>query len=120
MFSDCRLLTNLDLSNFNTQNVTKMNDMFAFCSSLANLNLSNFNTQNVNDMSGMFYNCNSLTKKNLIITDSKIDKIEVINKMAMKTLDFVFIAAKMNNFLLLNVYMYILRGWSKLNDEVNI
>ena len=54
-----------------------------------------------------------------IITDSKIDKIEVINKMAMKTLDFVFIATKMNNFLLLNVYMYILRGWSKLNDEVN-
>ena len=54
-----------------------------------------------------------------IIVESKIDKIDVINKMAMKTLDFVFISAKMNNLLLLNVYMFILRGWSKLNDEVN-
>ena len=65
MFSDCNSLTNLNLSNFNTQNVTNMSDMFYNCNSLTNLNLSNFNTQNVINMSGMFYNCNSLTKLNL-------------------------------------------------------
>ena len=54
-----------------------------------------------------------------IIIDSKIDKIDVINKMAMKTLDYVFIAAKMNNSFLLCIYILILKGWSKLNIDVN-
>ena len=54
-----------------------------------------------------------------IIMDSKIDKIDVINKMAMKTLDYVLIASKMNNLLLLCIYILILKGWSKLNNDVN-
>ena len=40
--------------------------MFKGCNSLTNLDLSNFNTQNVSDMSGMFSECNSLIKLNLI------------------------------------------------------
>jgi len=36
MFSGCKLLTNIDLSNFNTQNVTNMSDMFWGCESLKN------------------------------------------------------------------------------------
>ena len=40
----------LDLSNFNTQNVTNMVGMFYSCESLKSLDLSNFNTQNVTDM----------------------------------------------------------------------
>ena len=65
MFEYCESLTNLNLSNFNTQNVNDMSDMFACCNSLTNLNLSNFNTQNVNDMSSMLSCCNSLTNVNL-------------------------------------------------------
>jgi hypothetical protein len=38
--------------------------------------------------------------------------------MAMKTLDFVIIETKMNNLLLLNIYIFILRGWTKLNDDL--
>ena len=53
-----------------------------------------------------------------IITNSKVDKIDIINKMAMKTLDFVIIETKMNNLLLLNIYIFILRGWTKLNDDL--
>ena len=34
MFYDCKSLTNLDLSNFNTQNVTNMGEMFSGCNSL--------------------------------------------------------------------------------------
>ena len=34
-----------------------MSFMFRFCSSLKELNLNNFNTNNVNDMSGMFSGC---------------------------------------------------------------
>ena len=47
MFKYCSSLTNIDLSSFNTQNVTDMNGMFSNCSSLINIDLSNFNTQNV-------------------------------------------------------------------------
>ena len=54
MFCDCISLTYLNLSNFNTKNVTIMDFMFYNCKSLINLNLSNFNTQNVTNMSGMF------------------------------------------------------------------
>ena len=46
--------------------------MFYDCTSLTNLNLSNFNTQNVTNMSGMFLGCNSLNKKNLITKDNKV------------------------------------------------
>jgi len=65
IFFYCKSLTNLDLSNFNTQNVTNMKSMFYYCESLTNLNLSNFNTQNVTDMGFMFSDCTSLTNLNL-------------------------------------------------------
>ena len=62
MFYNCSSLISLDLSNFNTQNVTNMNCMFDNCSSLISLDLSNFNTQHVYYF-GMFCNCSSLIKK---------------------------------------------------------
>ena len=91
LFHDCKKLTNLDLSNFNTKDinnmshmfyecsslkyldisdidtksVTNMRCMFCECSSLKELNLSNFNTNKVTDMSYMFYNCSSLINLNL-------------------------------------------------------
>ena len=37
-----------------------MNNMFYWCSSLKELNLNNFNTNNVTNMSGMFNWCSSL------------------------------------------------------------
>ena len=65
MFAYCSSLTSLDLSNFNTSNVTDMGNMFLDCSSLTNLDLSNFNTSNVTDMGGMFRECSSLTSLDL-------------------------------------------------------
>ena len=65
MFCDCNLLTNLNLSNFKTQNVTNMSCMFLGCKSLTDLDLSSFNTQNVTNMSKMFDGCESLTNLNL-------------------------------------------------------
>ena len=50
MFSGCNSLSSLDLSNFNTQNVTDMSYMFCGCNSLSSIDLSNFNTQNVINM----------------------------------------------------------------------
>ena len=39
--------------------------MFYGCNSLTNIDLSNFNTQNDTDMSYMFDECNSLIKKRI-------------------------------------------------------
>ena len=61
MFNACSSLTTLDVSNFNTSNVTDMSSMFADCQSLTTLNLSNFNTSNVTDMQWMFFRCSNLT-----------------------------------------------------------
>jgi surface protein len=65
LFRDCKYLVNINLSNFNTQNVIYMGGMFEGCSSLTNINLSNINTKNVTDMHCMFSNCSSLTNLNL-------------------------------------------------------
>ena len=49
-----------------------MSYMFYGCSSLTNINLSNFNTNNVNDMSDMFFECKKLKKNNIITKDKRI------------------------------------------------
>ncbi len=60
IFYECDSLTNLNLSNFNTTNVTDMSYMFRMCKSLRNLDLSNFNTTYVHNMSYMFGFCKSI------------------------------------------------------------
>ena len=64
MFYECSSLKELNLNNFNTNNVTNMRCMFLGCSSLKELNLNRFNTNNVTDMSYMFKGCsNKLIKE---------------------------------------------------------
>ena len=65
MFSSCSSLTSLDLNSFNTSNVISMNSMFTGCSSLTTLDLNNFNTSKVTNMANMFFSCSSLTELNL-------------------------------------------------------
>ena len=71
MFQGCKALTNMNLSNFKSQDVTNMVSMFRDCDSLKNINLSNLNTTKVSDMSAMFYGCNSLMSINLSDFDTK-------------------------------------------------
>lgn len=65
MFHACTNLTSLDLSNFNTSKVTDMNDMFFGCRNLTSLDVSSFNTKNVTNMRSMFQRCDELTSLNL-------------------------------------------------------
>ena len=53
-------------------NITNTNYMFCGCKSLTNINLSNFNTNKVTDMSDMFYECSSLKKENIIAKNERI------------------------------------------------
>ena len=71
MFRDCTNLINVNLSNFDTKNVTNMNSLFNNCNSLTNINLSKFDTKNVTDMRCMFKDCNNLTNINLSHFDTK-------------------------------------------------
>ena len=79
MFYYCDNLKSLDLSNFDTSNVTNMSYMFYSCSNLKSLNLSNFDTSNVTNMSLMFYSCSNLKSLNL----SNFDTSNVTNMSVM-------------------------------------
>ena len=71
MFHGCNKLTYLDVSNFNTKNVTDMPWMFSNCFDLISLNLRNFDTKNVTAMKYMFYACHSLSSLDLSSFDTK-------------------------------------------------
>ncbi len=66
MFSGCQNLESVDMSNFDTSNVTDMSDMFCVgekgggISRLRSLDISSFDTGKVTDMSSMFSGCGSL------------------------------------------------------------
>ena len=75
MFKDCSSLTSLDLSNFDTSNVTDMSWMFSTCSNLTSLDLSHFDTSNVTDMNTMFYKCVKLGSLDI----TNFDTSNVIN-----------------------------------------
>ena len=73
--------TSLDLSKFDTSNVTDMSFMFFYCNNLKTLYLENFITKNVVNMSGMFFNCESL--EYLDVPNFNIQNVECMNRMFM-------------------------------------
>lgn len=79
MFTKCNALESLNLSNFNTSKVTNMSAMFEQCSTLTTLNLSSFNTANVTNVSNMFSLCTSLS--NLDISNFDFSKITMYDNM---------------------------------------
>ncbi len=70
MFYNCRELTSLDLSSFDTSNVTTMFAMFRDCRGLTSLDLSSFDTSNVTNMYYMFQDCRRLTSLDLSSFDT--------------------------------------------------
>ena len=79
MFYNCSSLTSLDVSSFDTSKVKSMSNMFNGCSKLTSLDLSNFNTSNVTNMQNMFGRCYLLTELDL----SNFDTSSVTNMSAM-------------------------------------
>ena len=65
MFNGCSSLTTLDLSSWNTSNVTNMSMMFKNCNKLTTLDVSNFDTSKVTNMGEMFSGCNVLSIEGL-------------------------------------------------------
>ena len=64
MFEDCGFLQEIDLSNFNAENVTKTDYMFKGCYSLTTLDLSTFNSKKLKSLNRMFAMCGRLYEIN--------------------------------------------------------
>ena len=64
-FSECGALVSLKVSNWDTGNVNNMRETFFHCTALSSLDVSKWNMSNVTDMSGAFTLCFSLTSLNL-------------------------------------------------------
>ena len=79
MFRNCKDITEIDFSEFDTSFVTDMFCIFFGCSSLTSLNLTNFVIDNTTDISGMFQGCSSLTSLNL--SHFKTSKVKWMNSM---------------------------------------
>lgn len=66
MFSNCKVLTSIDLTGVNTSNVTDMTSAFYNCQNLQSIiGLSDINTSNVQFMDGLFNSCNNLQSLDL-------------------------------------------------------
>ena len=65
LFSEDTALTSLDLSSWNTSNVTSMAGLFSEDTALTSLDLSSWNTSNVTEFDTMFMNCSSLETLNI-------------------------------------------------------
>ena len=73
MFSSCSGLTSLDVSNFNTANVTRMDWMFNGCSGLKTIYCNkDWKSKKVEDSSEMFNRCTSLVGA-ISYDESKVD-----------------------------------------------
>ena len=81
MFSGMSKITSLDVSNFDTSKAIDMEYMFSGVRSLTSLNVSNFNTSKVTRMNGMFAGVESLTSLDV----SNFDTSNVTDMQAMFT-----------------------------------
>lgn len=107
MFYGCTKLTKIggsngivNLSTWNTSNVTDMGAMFYECTALTNVNMSGLDTSNVISFGGMFFGCTNLTTVNLsgfvfdesadvsgmFVNDTKITTLNLTNATVPSTI----------------------------------
>jgi surface protein len=79
VFSDCQLLSSLNLNHFDTVKVTDMSNMFYNCKGLTSLNVNNWDTSNVVNMYGVFNGCNNLSE--LDISNWKTNNVQYADYM---------------------------------------
>ena len=72
MFYGCSNIKELNLKNFNTNNVVDMSGMFSGCKNLVNLNVSNFSVNKNTDVKWMFSHCTDDLKISIKIQNKKI------------------------------------------------
>ena len=113
MFYGCSLLTQLDLSSFDTSSVTKMGGMFEADEKLISLDLSSFVTKNVTEMYFMFSRCYQLKNINF----DKFDTSNVVNMGYMFQNCSSLVGLNLSSFNTFNTekMQYMFYGCSSLN-----
>ena len=96
MFNGCESLSSIDVSHFDTRNVTMMKYMFKGCSSLVSISLPNFDTRKVTTMRSMFQSCSNL--RTIDITSFDTHQVTGMTEMFMD-------CAKLNT-------IYVGYGWN--------
>jgi len=124
MFQSCSQIIEIDLSKFDTSQITNMYRTFYLCSSLTSLNLNNFNTSLVDDMEGMFYQCSLL--KSLDLSNFVTSKVNKMNQMfyGCSTLDYLnipnFDTSKVNDMSFMFSGCYILSSLDLSNFDTSL
>lgn len=79
MFKYCLEMEKIDVAKFNTEKVTNMRGMFSGCRKITSLDLSHFNTENVTNTNTMFFSCDAITSLNL--SSFKLEKVTDMGSM---------------------------------------
>ena len=79
MFINCFSLEEINFGNFKTTKVANMEGMFECCANLKSLDLSSFDTSNVGNMNSMFTVCASL--KELNVLNFNTEKVKDMNTL---------------------------------------
>ena len=77
LFQWCSDLKDLNVENWNTENVTDMSFMFSSCESIEKLDIISFNTRNVSNICCMFNNVGKDEPFELIYDSEKFDTSNV-------------------------------------------
>ena len=95
-------LKTLDLSEFDTSQVTSMYEAFYQCSNLTSIDLTNVNTSKVTDMTLIFYGCKRLTSLDV----SNFDTSKVTSMDAMFSMCSNLTSLDVSNFDTSNVTLF--------------
>ena len=99
MFFNMDNLTEIDLSNFHTENVISMNHMFRNCYKLSNINFGNIDTSKVKTMEYVFMGCFQLK----FIDLSKFDTSSLESSREMFNFCSALISLDLSNFITTNL-----------------
>lgn len=80
IFNNCKYITSIDLSYFNTSSINNLKGAFENCNELTEIKgLDKFTTENVTDMQSMFSNCKKLKK--LVLTSFNTANVKNMKSM---------------------------------------
>ena len=79
LFQNCKNITFIDLSNFNSTSKNGINGMFEGCTNLESINFSNFDTSNFKNMENLFNGCHNL--KSLNLSNFNTSSVDTMNQM---------------------------------------
>lgn len=82
-FKSCIYLKEIDLTNFDVENLTDISNLFDGCSRLKLIKMPKLNTNNITDMSYIFSNCNVLPEKQIknIVSDWDVSNVVSMRSM---------------------------------------